>query len=76
MATSESVRDNLSLRRRLLLTALGLRPADLGVAADLPSNVITAYVLSGRRHLAPDEVGRATALFSRKARELFEEHDE
>ncbi len=66
-------RDERAVKRRMLLLALDLRPKDVRRQIPLPNEVTMSFVLSGARDLRPDEIGRATRLFSKRARRLFGE---
>ncbi len=60
----------ISMRRRLILFALDLKPADLSAATGHP--VRTALVLRGSEKLTAAEAARFSRVAAAKVREVFE----
>lgn len=67
---------DLRLRRRLVVQALDLRPADVRRAMGNPHPVRVTSVLNGAGRLRPAEARGVVRLFNRQTRRLFAGSDE
>jgi hypothetical protein len=68
---SEGNRELTSLKRRMVMTGLGLKPADL--RKELPAHPVrVTSVLNGETGMRPEEIRKFTRVVGRRAKELFE----
>lgn len=70
MVNSHAVHELLEIRRRMVISGLGLKPKDLRGSLDLPAPLVS-FVLRGERRLSPKERAKLMVLVQRKIDLLF-----
>ena len=70
MVNTDLVHELLEIRRRMVISGLGLKPKDLRGSLDLPAPLVS-FVLRGERRLSPRERALFMDLVRKRIDDLF-----